>query len=139
MDERDGADVTIRPPFEARANAVMARSISAASRTSIGLTSTPERRRHGLDYGELADPGGIGGIAQDGRSRHARRDLLEQLQPFAANAVLEQGKSGDVAARPRQAFDEAGADRIDDLTNTIGTVRVACSNAASDGGRPTPR
>ena len=36
----------------------------------------PERRRHGLDGGELADPGGYGGIPKDRRSRHARRDLL---------------------------------------------------------------
>jgi hypothetical protein len=26
----------------------------------------------------------LGGIPNDGRSRHARRDLLEQFQPFAA-------------------------------------------------------
>jgi hypothetical protein len=32
-----------------------------------------------LDYGELADPGGYGGIPKDRRSRHARRDLLEQF------------------------------------------------------------
>ena len=30
----------------------------------------------------------------------------------------------------RQAIDEAGADRIGDLPNTIGTVRVACNNGA---------
>jgi myo-inositol-1(or 4)-monophosphatase len=33
--------VTIRPPFDPRANAVTSRSISPASRTSIGLNSTP--------------------------------------------------------------------------------------------------
>ena len=33
--------VTIRPPFAVRANAATSRSISAASRTLIGLTSTP--------------------------------------------------------------------------------------------------
>ena len=37
-------------------------------------------------------------------------------------------EAGGVAARPRQAVDEAGADRIGDVRNTIGTVRVACSN-----------
>ena len=35
-------------------------------------------------------------------------------------------ETGGVAARPRQAIDEAGADRIGDRANTIGTVRVAC-------------
>ena len=29
--------------------------------------------------------------------------------------------------------DEAGADRIDDSANTIGTVRVACCNATTVG------
>ena len=33
-------DATIKPPFEARAKAATARSISAGSRTSIGFTST---------------------------------------------------------------------------------------------------
>ena len=42
-------------------------------------------------------------------------------------------KPGGIAARPRQALDEAGADRIDDPTNTIGTVRVACSNGPTVG------
>ena len=38
-----------------------------------------------------------------------------------------------VALPPGRArlVDEAGADRIGDITNTIGTVRVACSNAAT--------
>src|SRR5690242_7804900 len=42
----------------------------------------PERWRHGLDRAELADPGCYGGIPKDGRSRHARRDLFEQLLSF---------------------------------------------------------
>ena len=44
----------------------------------------PQRRRNGLDGGELPNPGGDGRIAHDGRSRHARRDLFEQFEPFAA-------------------------------------------------------
>ena len=55
-----------------------------------------------------------GGIPKDRRSRHAGRDLLEQLQPFPAQAVFERHETGGVAARPRQAVDEAGADRIAD-------------------------
>ena len=74
----------------------------------------PERRRHGLDYAKLANSGGCGGIPKNRHSRHARRDLLEQLQPFPADAVFEIHEPGGVAARPRQAVDEAGADRIDD-------------------------
>ena len=40
--------------------------------------------------------------------------LLEQLQPFCAHAVFKTHKSGGVAARPRQAIDVAGADRVGD-------------------------
>ena len=39
---------------------------------------------------------------------------LEQLQPFPAQAVFELHETGGIAARPRQAVDEAGADRIGD-------------------------
>ena len=86
-----------------------------------------ERRRHSLDEVKLAGSGAKGSIPEDRRSRHARRDLFEQLQPFSADAVFEIHKSGGVAVRPRQAADKAGADRIGDHRNTIGTVRVACS------------
>jgi hypothetical protein len=79
------------------------------------LTSTLERRRHGLDDAELGETGGCcGGIPKDRRSRHARRDLLEQLQPFAADAPFVRDEAGRVAARPRQAIDKAAADRIGD-------------------------
>jgi hypothetical protein len=50
----------------------------------------------------------------DRRSRHARRDLFKKFQPFAADAVFEQAKTGGVAARPRQALDQSAAYRIDD-------------------------
>ena len=105
--------VTISPPFGARAKAATARSISGASRMLTGLTST-------LSDGATAWMAAtgrsrrVGGIPKDRRSRHARRDLLEQLQPFPADAVFEIHETGGVAARPRQAVDEAGADRIGD-------------------------
>src|SRR5262245_22048912 len=39
-------------------------------------------------------------------------DLLEQLQPFSAKAVLGNHETGGVAAWARQALDIAGGDRI---------------------------
>jgi hypothetical protein len=36
------------------------------------------------------------------------------IQPFSAQAVLEHRKPSRIAARPRQARDETGTDRIDD-------------------------
>src|SRR5262245_65311496 len=74
-----------------------------------------ERWRCRLDGAELTDPLGYGAITQDRRSRHAGRNLFEQLQPFRAHAVLERGKTGGVAAWPRQTRDQATADRISDL------------------------
>src|SRR5215469_7895002 len=71
----------------------------------------PDGRSYGLDDRELPGSGGCRGITQDGSSRHARRDLLEQLQPLAAQAVFELNEAGRVATRPRQALYEAGADR----------------------------
>ena len=59
-------------------------------------------------------PGGKGGTLKHRNTRHARHDLLEQLQPFPAQAEFERHESGGVAARPRQAVDEAGAHWIDD-------------------------
>ena len=82
--------VTIRPPFErareGRDGALDLAGVAHVDRAHLH----PERRRHGLDGAELADPGRYGGIPKDRRSRHARRDLLEQLQPFPAQAVFEQ-------------------------------------------------
>ena len=63
----------------------------------------------------MSDPGG----ARFPQHRYARdlgRDLLEQLKPFPRQAVIELVKTGGVAARPRQAVDEAGADRVDALS-----------------------
>ena len=86
-----------------RANAATARSISPASRTSTGLTSIPSDGATAWITANWPIPR-CGWIPKDCRSRHARRDLLEQLQPFPAHAVFKLHKTGGVAARPRQDF-----------------------------------
>src|SRR6516164_879096 len=73
-----------------------------------------ERRRCGADGAELANPGRIGGIPKYRRSGQPRCDLPEQLQPFAAETVLELHEAGGVAARAGQTVDQAGTDRIGD-------------------------
>src|SRR5262249_15340854 len=73
-----------------------------------------ERRRHGLECAELARPRSYCRITKDCHSRQVRHNLLEQFNRFSAHRILLAGKAGDVAARPRQAIDEAGADRIGD-------------------------
>src|SRR5262249_48214720 len=71
-----------------------------------------ERRCRRLYSAPLADAARYGRIAKDSRPRHAWRDFFEQLQPFSADAVVEREEPSRVAARPRQAVDEAGTDRI---------------------------
>src|SRR5262249_2061431 len=71
-----------------------------------------ERLRHCLNDAELADPGGVGSIPKDRHTCHVWCDLLEQLQPFTAHAVFESHETGNIATRPRQTIDEAGADGI---------------------------
>src|SRR5262249_37300897 len=72
-------------------------------------------RRDDLHRAELPDSRSDGRIAKHRCSRHAGRDLLEQLQPFPAHAEFVDGEPGRVAARMCQARDETGADRIDDI------------------------
>src|SRR5262245_60946091 len=72
----------------------------------------PERRRQGLDDAELGGTAWYGGIPKDRHTHHARRDLLEQFQPFPADAVFEIHETGDVATGAGQAVDEACTDRI---------------------------
>src|SRR5262249_25497679 len=54
-------------------------------------------------------------LPQHGDAGDPRRDLLQQLQPFAGQAVFELHESGRVATRLCQTFDIAVADRIDAL------------------------
>src|SRR5262245_14363428 len=105
--------VTINPPFELRANAATAGSISPASRTTSGLNSTPNDGAHALDCGQLADPDRSEGIAKNCHPAQAGHGFFQQFEPFGAEAVFEAGKPGGVPARPCQACNQAGPDRID--------------------------
>jgi hypothetical protein len=67
-----------------------------------------------LDCGKLPDPCGYGWIPKDRHSRQIWRDLLEQFQPFPAQAVFECDETGGITAGPRQTLDETGANWIKD-------------------------
>src|SRR5262249_12193030 len=103
------------PPFSPRANALMPRSISSASRVPIGINSTPNDCAAPCSAPNWPSPAGVGQLPNDRHSLHVGRDLLEQFQPFPADAVFEIHESRDVAAWSREAIDEAGGDRIGDL------------------------
>jgi hypothetical protein len=67
-----------------------------------------------LNGSELTCPGGYGGVPQYRRARQARSNLLEQLQPFSAQAVLKLHEAGGIAAGTRKTIDEAGTDWVGD-------------------------
>jgi len=72
----------------------------------------PHPRRGGLDLAQLSGLCRIVRMLQRQHPGRAGRDLLENLQPFAADRKFKTGESGGVAARTRQARDQSGADRI---------------------------
>ena len=72
-------------------------------------------------------------IEQHSGPVYARRNLLKQFHPLTGNRRLHNGETGGVATRPRQALDEAAADRIGNDTKMIGMVRVCCNIDAVGG------
>ena len=76
------------------------------------LDTQPLRRR--LDRAELTGTGRDKRFPKHSRTRHIGRDLLQQLEPFAADGIFKVGEACDIAARARQVGDVACANRICD-------------------------
>src|SRR5262245_52541593 len=93
-----------------------------------------EPRRHPLDRGQLPDPSRNCCIPKDRYSRHAWRDLFEQFQPFLT-LMPYSNTIKPVALPPGRAMLSTKPAPTGSATcvNTIGTVRVACSNDARAG------
>ena len=81
--------VRIIPLFGVLANAVIVRSISPASCTSIARSSTPKDGVTDWIAPHWPVPDGDGGIAQDRNPRDGWRDLLEQFQPFPSSGRIQ--------------------------------------------------
>ena len=103
--------VTIRPPLGERANAVTARSISPALAQLIGLSSTPNDGATAWIAANWPIPADAGSRSTPS-ARHPGATSLSSSSHFALKPYSNR-KAGGVAAGPRQALDEAGADRID--------------------------
>ena len=81
---------------------------------------------------------GIRRIQQDGDASYRRRHFPEELQPFGDHADIEVRQPGDVAAWPREAFDETHSDGIggtrhdnrNDTTRFLG--RTGCGGTRHD-------
>jgi hypothetical protein len=78
----------------------------------------PERRCHRLNGAQLAEP--CWELPKHRDACHVRGDPFEQLQPFSADAVLDEGKTGCIAPRPRHAA-------------AIDSMRRSCFNAVLTG------
>src|SRR5215468_883627 len=69
----------------------------------------PKRRRQGLNCPELRGSSRYSRVSKNCRSRRARCNLFEQLQPFPADGIFKGSKASDVTTWLRQALDIAGA------------------------------
>src|SRR3954454_4378998 len=109
-----GLPVTIRPPLGTCANCVMSRSISPASRTSIGSTSTPSAGATAWIAPNWPGPVANGRFAKLGHALYGGRNLFEQLQPFPAHGIFEVCHARYIATWVGQAIDETRSDRLGD-------------------------
>ena len=94
-----------------------------------------ERRQGRLDCRQMANRRRIVGIIDDGDTLHARRNLLEQLQPLHRKPKLVLGEAGDVAAGPGQAGDKAKPNRVGDLRKHDRNVARCPLQRRQGGGR----
>jgi len=90
-----------------------------------------ERWCGSLNRAQICSPCRIGRIKNHRNSVNTGRAFLKQLQPLPSDRKLEIGEAGDIALRPCQVGDEAGRDRIDNCTKTIGMERVCCRRAVA--------
>ena len=99
----------------------MTDSSSDVSRTGAAIPLQCQGRSGGFERAQV-----IFGICRRCRVEQetdpvdARRNFLEQLQPLAGHRWLNIGETGNVAARPRKARDEAAADRIGNVHENDG-------------------
>src|SRR5215831_14422531 len=104
--------ITIRPPFGSRACAAMTDCSSDLSRTGEGIASTAKEVAAVLKgFSQNSAYVAVAGL--NSIAIRATRNLLEQFHPFAGHRRLgRKHETGDVAARVRQARDEAAANRV---------------------------
>src|SRR5262249_47886581 len=106
---------TIRPPFDSRAAAAMARSRSAPSRAPATVTFTCKERCGSLRGRRHPHLIGLWRSETDRDAGWARRNSLDPLQLFPADGVFAGGETRDVAARLGEARDDPVGDRVRDL------------------------
>jgi hypothetical protein len=71
-----------------------------------------ERARCSLSFAHFQHCGRILEIGQNRQTAKTLDNLAQEFEPFAGKIGALQRQAGDVAPRPRQARDEAAADRV---------------------------
>src|SRR5271169_1276769 len=125
----DGGPTTIRPSDGFGANAAMPLSISAASRTPIEVNSTPNDDAAVWTAANPPDPAGTAGSRNTATRVTAGAIFLSSSSHFpprlnsqAVNPVALLAGRARLATKPEPTGSIV-------ITNTIGTVRLACWNA----------
>src|SRR5262245_56036831 len=103
----------IRPALALRTKAVTARSISLASRTSIGVSSTPKEGATAWMAPNCPLPDAC--LGSRSTATRARPGAISLSSSNHFTLTLYSAKSRSVAARPCQALDEAATDRVPDV------------------------
>src|SRR5262249_56257421 len=84
---------SVRAACESRDRALDLASVAHIDRLQLNA----ERRRHGLDRAELADPRCYGGVTYYNDSPHLPHQLLLQLPPFLAHALFRIDKTRHIS------------------------------------------
>src|SRR5262245_60476676 len=72
-------------------------------------------------------------VEQEGYPGHARRNLLEQLEPLSRHRRLHSDETSDVSARLPKARNEAAADRIGNERENNGDRACLLQHRGGDG------
>ena len=121
--------ITIRPPFGARECDDGALDI-AESRVSTAISSTPSDGATACTARELAAYRRRRAGSRSTPRVTRRRHLFEQREPFRGEAEFEQRKPVALPPGRTRLVTKPAPPGPSTWTNTIGTVRVACSNGA---------
>src|SRR5262249_34259294 len=97
----------VRPELARRQDQSAIRTLREVRNGTLDFPGIPQVNRAqlhvdrsgSLDRGKLANTGGDGRIAKRRHALQAWCDLLEQLEPFRSQRILEDDKAGNVAAR----------------------------------------
>src|SRR5207253_552568 len=89
-----------------------------------------------LDLLEEGFDKGIGRIGENGDAARRRQHVADELDAFAGQFRGDARNSGDVAARPRKAGDEPGADWISRVRHDDGDFVRGLLCRLSGGGEP---